>query len=274
MKRLLTPLAVLSVLFASVAFAHEPAPQQGNQQQRANARNKLFQGLLARHLQAPRPVVGTGYGYGPNHYAGRGDGYNHGGNYGWNGYHHASTVGESHARGWAAMKEAQGRYNRDTAEAAILFEEARSRAMDNWRKGIDTYFDGRQANNEYRAAERGPRISAEALHRLAKDEIPRRLSPTEMNAVTGEIAWPILLRDDRFGPARDEIESLFSKHAITRGLNAEELRQVENVTGSMLKTLRDWVELTKPMEYTDALRFLESIAYEAKLSFDGGNNAG
>ncbi len=278
MKRLLIPAAVVCLALAAWTDASaQRAKPDPNKDKKAEARKKLFRALLNRHLKGPRTTtyVGPGYGYGYGHgYGGHGDGHNYGNYGGWHGYHHASTVGESHARGWAAMTEAQGRYNRDTAEAMVIAEEARSRAMDNWRKGIDTYFDGREANREYRASEQGPRISEEALRRLAKDAIPKRLSPSEMNAVTGEIAWPILLQDHYFTDLRLEMEGLFGRHALTRGLSGDEFRHVQEVTGTMLKRLKEFVETAKPMDYTDALQFIESLAYEARLSFNAANRAG
>jgi hypothetical protein len=273
MKSLLIPATAISIAFAAWTDASAQQRQRPDQDKKAEARKEFFRALLARLNQPPTHYVAPGHGYGYD--GGYGDGYGNGnGSWGGAAYTHAATVGESYARGIAAMTEAQGRYNRDTAEANVLNEEAKSRALDNWRKAIDTYFNGREANRKYRDAEEGPRITLDTIVRLAKGAVPDRLSPGEWNVVTGEIAWPLLLQNNRFADVRGELDGLFALQARNRTLTADEYEQVEKATETMLKRLRETVDSAKPMDYAAALRFLESLAYEARLSFSSANRAG
>ena len=119
----------------------------------------------------------------------------------------ASTPAESFARGAADVIRAQGEFNRLTSEAAINWQEAKARAIVNARDYVDAYFRNRQANRDYRRAERGPRPTAEDLERYAQAMKPTPLSPSELDVLTGRVNWPILLRADCFSPIRAEMEN-------------------------------------------------------------------
>ena len=69
----------------------------------------------------------------------------------------ASTVGESYARGYADVVRSHGTAILANSEAAINMTQAVRRDMENRDKWTDTYFQMRQKNRDYRAAERGPR---------------------------------------------------------------------------------------------------------------------
>ena len=132
--------------------------------------------------------------------------------YGWGGggYHHASTYEEGFQRGMADVIRSRGLANLLNSEAAINTEEARSAYIDNRAKWTQTYFEMRQMNRQYRQAERGPRPSAEDIYRYSKERLPDRLSPTELDPVSGAIEWPAILRGEEFAADREKMEELFA----------------------------------------------------------------
>ena len=180
----------------------------------------------------------------------------------------ASTPAESFARGAADVIRAQGEYNVLTSEAAINWQEARSRAIVNAQDYVDAYFKMRQANRDYRRAERGTRPTQEDLERYAQSSRPTPLSPSELDTLTGRVNWPILLRDDRFAPIRGEMEELLDRWAVSRNLgqldrfNTDQHLAVRRVTERMEEGLRNDVRNLPAQEYVAAKRFLRSLEYQ------------
>jgi hypothetical protein len=176
-----------------------------------------------------------------------------------------STAGESYARGFADVVRSAGQANLDNSEAAINYSEARKREIENQRLWTDTYFQMRKMNREYREAERGPRPTMEDAVRYAQAGKPKRLSPSELDAVTGGVSWPILLRDDRYSQGRAELERLFAQRAASGTIGAQDYLKIRETTDAMLEQLKGQVRDVPPSDYVAARRFLESLAYESRL---------
>lgn len=179
----------------------------------------------------------------------------------------ASTPAESFARGAADVIRAQGEFNRLTSEAAINWQEARARAIVNARDYVDAYFRNRQANRDYRQAERGPRPTEEDLERYAQAMKPTPLSPSELDMLTGRVNWPILLRADRFIPMRAQMEELLDRWAVANNLGqldrfgTNQHLAVRRAASAMEEELRQEVRNLPPQDYTAAKRFLRSLEY-------------
>jgi len=179
--------------------------------------------------------------------------------------YHASTAAEGYMRGVAAVTRARGEYNLLTSQAAINAEHARNLALDNSKKNAETFFAMRKINQESRAAERGPRPTKEDLVRLAKTAAPDRLANDQLNAATGQIAWPSALQGEQFASYRAEIERVFAERAAGGGMGAQQRDNLEQATGTMLVLLKNDIRQLAPMEYTNARRFVQSLAYEARV---------
>lgn len=180
----------------------------------------------------------------------------------------ASTAGESFARGAAEVIRARGEFNLNTSEAAINAQEARARAIVNAQAAVDAYFKIREMNRDYRRAERGPRPTQEDLERYARAAQPAPLSPSELDALTGQVNWPILLRDDRFASLRAEYEELLDRWAVSRnlgrtdGFGTEQHLAVRRTTDKMEERLREAVRNLHPQDYAVAKQFLRSLEYQ------------
>lgn len=189
----------------------------------------------------------------------------------------ASTPGESFARGRAAVIRSQGEANRLNSQAAVNFQEARARAGDSARAGLENYFAIRREARAYRQAERGARPTPEELQRRAQAAKPDPLSPSEFDALTGEINWPILLRDDKFDTSRQRIEQLLGRRAIktsplrkATGLETGEYLEALRLTDEMKDQLRDRIRSLPPQDYMAAKRFLRSVEYEIRNPMRSG----
>jgi hypothetical protein len=179
--------------------------------------------------------------------------------------YHASTAAEGAARGMADVVRSQGQANLANSAAAINMTEAQSNYIQNRDQWTNTYFQMRDANRKYRAAERGPRPSMEDLVRNAQTGMPDRLSPGELDSVAGGISWPGLLQTDQYAAYRSELDALYAKRARDGALSTPDYIQADKLTKDMMAELKDQIRDVPQMDYIAAKRFLQSLGYEARL---------
>lgn len=177
----------------------------------------------------------------------------------------ASTPAESYARGASDVIRSEGMYNLATSEAAVNMTEATRRTIENRQQWTSAYFNMREANDAYRVAQRAPRPSMEQLVRFAQAGKPQRLSPSELDTVTGRINWPRLLETDEFAQTRRQLEQLFQDWAYAGAVGAEKLDRIRDLTDAMLAELQAQVRTSRPADYVVARNFIQSLAYEAQL---------
>ena len=176
----------------------------------------------------------------------------------------AATAGESYARGMADVARSQGMKNLANSQAAINMTEAQSREIDNRDQWTNTYFQMRDANRNYRAAERGPAPTMESLVRYAQAGKPKELSPSELDTIHGGITWPPALQSSPFESYRQELDSVYARRASAGAISANDYYAIRTTTSAMLTELKKYVRDIPPMDYIDAKRFVESLAYEAR----------
>jgi hypothetical protein len=187
-----------------------------------------------------------------------------GGPYGYD-YDRATTPVQGWAYGLASIIRAEGQFNYDTSVAALNLSEVQRREMESWQKWTETYFEVRRMNRELRAAERG-RLPTEAdFIRYAQIGKPRRLGPSDLDVITGSISWPILLRSSDFAANRSTLEQIFAQRASSGVIGTPEYLQVYDLTAMMMDDLRQRIREVPPNDYVNARRFLESLAYEARM---------
>ncbi len=190
------------------------------------------------------------------------------------GYHHhpwgyrygGTTAAGSYLRGMAHVIAAQGQYNVNTAQAAVLAEEARRASIENHRLGVETYFANRKTNRAARAEQRGPRPTGEQLARLASSGTPDRLTQEQLDPATGRVAWPAALLGEEFAAHRADVEGILYRKLSSGALNELERARLDQAAGAMLAVLKSQIREMPPMQYTKARGFLESLDYEAQLS--------
>jgi len=181
-------------------------------------------------------------------------------------YYRSSTAAEGALRGMGDLARSAGQYNLSTSQAAINMTEAQKKYIENRNEWTNTYFQMREANKQYRARERGPRPSMEDMVRFAQAGKPKRLSPSEIDSVTGKIDWPVLLKADRYAPHRAELEKLFAKRAEQGMLGSDDYLQVQKTTDAMLEELKGQVREVPQMDYIASRRFVESLAFEGSAA--------
>ena len=178
----------------------------------------------------------------------------------------ASTPAESYSRGLADVTRSAGERNLSNSEAALNYTDARSKQLDNDLKATDTYFQKRQMNESYTAAERRPRLSDEALFRVNKQRMPDRVSASRLDSVTGEIAWPFVLQDKAFDKHRAKLEADFAERAEKGGsIGPDAYLEIRKTTEEMTSELKKLVRKYPGTDYAQARKFIKSLSYEARF---------
>ena len=185
------------------------------------------------------------------------------GPWGWGGgYHHASTAAEGYQRGFADVVRSAGQYNLDTAQAANIGQDTVSKYLDNRAKGTDTYFQMREANRQYRRQLETPPLSSEQLYRIAAEQAPKTLAASDLDPLTGDISWPLVLQGNEYEELRTKLDGLFALRA-KQGVSSH-VFEIQDVANEGLAQLKANIKDYPPPEYLKAKRFLESLAYSAR----------
>lgn len=181
---------------------------------------------------------------------------------GWGGGGFASTAEQGAMMGMADMMQAAGSRNLMNAQAMGFVEDARRKNIDNRMYGTEAYFQMRQTNREARAAEAPPKASQADLERYARARAPDRLSPSELDPLTGVITWPAILREDPYKSSRDALEQLYTQRASMGALTGTQRGQVQQAIGSIQAGMKQNINNYVPQDYVQAKKFLESLHYE------------
>jgi hypothetical protein len=177
--------------------------------------------------------------------------------------YHSSTYEEGVQRGFADVVRSAGAANLMNSEAAINYEDARRKYIDNRVYGTEKYFQMRQINKTARTAERGRQPTMEDLIRYASERAPSRLSPSELDPLTGIVTWPALLRDPAFQDTRKALDELFVARSAMGYLTAEQAAEANGAIDGMRAVLKKNISSYPPQMYTSAKKFLDSLAYES-----------
>jgi hypothetical protein len=225
----------------------------------------IFIGLLgvavmaaAVWAQAPAPSASSAQPYTPAVPSPSVSSY--GGGY-WGGSGGASTVAGSSLNGMASVISARGDAALSTSAAAVNMTQAQKQEIENRNAATNTYFQMRQTNKQARAAEEGPRPTVEQLARIAKDGLPKPLSPSEVNQVTGQIYWPSALQMEGFAAQRAQVEALTATRAKYGTLGyADQMKLRESING-MAKQLKSQINDIPQQDYMVCRDFLKRLLY-------------
>jgi hypothetical protein len=177
----------------------------------------------------------------------------------------ASTPMEGLGRGVAEVIRAAGAADLAYSKAAVNYAEAQRQFLKNDVDFVNTYFQVRRLNQQFRTQERGPRPTMEDLARFALLGKPQRLSPGDMNAANGQIYWPVILRAQVFAPYRIRLEDYFDQRAKFGGVTPEMYLRLDQTSRAMIEELRRYVADFPPGDYVRAKHFVESLNYESRF---------
>jgi len=182
---------------------------------------------------------------------------------GWGGYsYHASTAGEGYMRGMSDVIRSQGMRNLMNSEAAKNMEDARTKYIDNRLRGTQTYFEMKRVNKEYKDATQKPRPTSEQLFRLAKQSVPKTLTPSELDPVTGKVAWPAALQQPGFQSYRQQVDQLLAARVENNGkLNLQQSQAAVRAISDMQIELKRRIQDIPPQVFGQTNAFLKRLQY-------------
>ncbi|MEK6234625.1 MAG: hypothetical protein N2C14_07920 [Planctomycetales bacterium] len=180
--------------------------------------------------------------------------------------YHSSTAAEGRARGMSEVVRSAGETNLRNSEAAINYQDARSAEYDNRLKGTETYFEMRKMNKAYRDEERRPPPRMEDVWRRAREAAPKRPTTSQVDPLTGTIAWPFVLQEDKYQEGTAKLERLFAARAAAGGSQRTGYSEVRKTTEALLAQLKANIGDYTGNDYTQTKRFLEGLRFESQFA--------
>lgn len=187
-----------------------------------------------------------------------------GGMFNWGGGYGGGTPEGNYLMGMSSVIGATGAYNEALSRSYINYEEARTRYIENQRRWTDAYFAIREANQAQRAeARERARHSPEVLAAAARSMRPRPLSSESLDPTTGRLLWPEVLQADQYASLRTRIEQLLEVYVST---GSGDTVAIQRATREMIELLKSNIRELPAYEYIIARRFLDSLAWTARVS--------
>ncbi len=180
---------------------------------------------------------------------------------GWGGGYRASTPIEGALRGQADVIRAGGEAAESYTNAAINYEEARSRYYDNKLKWAEVYWQRRRLNEAERQVDYDKQRSRRDAWRANQSRSVARLNPSQLDPSTGKIYWPTALQGAEYYSYRKKIDELFLMKAQTQsypGLSNE----INQTTLAMKDELKKHIKDMPANEYIAARKFIEGLGTE------------
>jgi len=131
---------------------------------------------------------------------------------------------------------------------------------------VRDYFESRRLNREYRALERGRRVTMEDAIYYARMAAPKRLTQSEIEIRSGTLNWPKSLLSEEFYEYRKIISEAFIDRSIDGYLDMDEQDEVKNSVTEILTIWKSMIRDVSPHKYIRVKKFLESISYESRFS--------
>ena len=104
---------------------------------------------------------------------------------------------------------------------------------------------------------------------MAKMEVPKPLSASELDPVTGKISWPLELTADEYAPVRSRLETLFAERAAVNGkINLNQYKAILEDIEEMKTLLVDRLKRKEvlPEDYTKAIKFIKQLRQQLRYN--------
>ncbi len=187
------------------------------------------------------------------------------------GYSGGGTVGGSYAHGYADIVRSAGEYNVKTAVARNISEDTRTKYIKNRSLWTKTYFEMQKMNRAYRKEkyeELYPHKSMEDFARYAHQAATKRLRSTELDPITGYLAWPRVLLSEQYSVLRRDLDKLYAERTNYQGAIGNDsyfqiLKKTDDMTAILIKDIR--AQKYPSNLTTPARKFLNSLKHEARF---------
>ncbi len=186
---------------------------------------------------------------------------------------HSSTFAEGYLRGAGQLARGLGAANLDNSLAAMNYQEAYRRSLENSLRYAETYYARRDLWFDYQEATRREPLSMEGYRRIAEAEGADRLTAEQIDPETGKIRWPALLEADVLEPYRVTVEEALANRSVNEvGLGSRTYERVRRSVEAM-RSILDRNKKSLPSHlYVNATQFLDSVQFESRFAPPGAEN--
>ena len=187
-------------------------------------------------------------------------------NYNWSYSDHASTYQEGTMRGQAAILSSSAELSYLNSVAAINFQEAQRRSIENSVAYMKAYLDRKEMRDEYMERYRPKPFVGEARQKVVDYYRPKKLSAAQYDGETGKITWPHILRQVQYAPVRNEVDAIFANRSFENSGNGSDSQlQVKKLIKTFSALVRENLHAMSAEQYIEVQGFLRSVDAEAKL---------
>lgn len=184
----------------------------------------------------------------------------------WSYVGHSSTLQEGYLRGAAAAIQSVGQANYLNSIAAVNLQEATRQAIENQNTYIRNTLENRELIQQYRERYRPRAPTKEEWQRVTEASLPDRLTPDQLDPITGQLVWPHILRTDEYRAFRERVDVLFSNRTPDNsGDGSPSQRELASLIDAMKMLLKSNIKTVTLSQYSSAKWFLRSLDYEAQL---------
>jgi hypothetical protein len=176
------------------------------------------------------------------------------------------TAASSYLNGMAAFAKGLGAFSYDSALASGYYEDAKRKGVDNQLHAEQTYFEMRRVNDEYWLSKHQP-MTPEQQAQIDQSRLPRRLTTSELDPTWGVIRWPAVLERTKFDTVRSQLNDIFAHRGDESfGVGTPIYAQIQQLARDMRSQLDKDYPTMSQVEWIQAMRFIESLAYEARFA--------
>lgn len=188
----------------------------------------------------------------------------------WSYHRHSSTATEGYLRGHATVVQAAGQATYLNSVAAVNFQEANRRRIENHNLYVRKYFENKEINRQYREKYAAVPPTKEQWARITAAALPDRLTAEQFDPQTGALVWPHILRTDEYRAFRDRIDTLLANRSPENsGDGSPAQRELAELIDGMKMLLKSNIDTVSVSQYGAAKWFLMSLDYEMKMPMTG-----
>ena len=218
----------------------------------------LAMGALVSINAGALAQYGYGYPYG---------GYGYGG---YGGFGGAGTAFSANSMGMASLIQATGQYQKNHVEASVQWDDEVRKLSAERLEQRNAYLDMMQKKAIADGQANRERLDARkqaALARKNSDQYPDALKPSEFDAETGKINWPVLLQRNMFDESRTVVESQVSQWlASKKSGQAFDIYGVHASVDAVRTVLKTLIQSVPTGEYLSSRNFLDRLDQTIQLS--------
>ncbi|MFO0790579.1 MAG: hypothetical protein U0805_14080 [Pirellulales bacterium] len=179
-------------------------------------------------------------------------------------YHHDCTAAGNMLRGWASVIHANGNYQLNTSQAAMLFQAAEAMRLHNRRQWIAF----RVSNRQRLADNRQRRVDAQRAKNTATNDskltAAYQLSASQIERASGHILWPEVLQAKSYRDLRLALDELF-RDRLNQPTTRDGVAHIDRQIEEFRRVLRNDMRVLSTSDFAAAQKFLCGLKVEAAI---------